>query len=76
MTTQRAQPATGLPVINDFVSSDMLALASHMSDCERSRGRFFTLRSNLEMVQATASARIVTTAVVLAACSLGLMAFA
>ena len=58
---------------SEHVSSDFMALASHMSDCQRSRGRFFTLRTALEKLHAFTAPRLVTTGVVLTACSLGLV---
>ena len=64
---------------NDFVSSDFSALASHMNDCQRSRSRFFTLRSALETLHSLTAPRLVTTGAVLLICSfvlvgLGLLA--
>ena len=58
---------------NDFVSSDFSALASHMSDCQRSRSRFFTLRSTLETLHALTAPRLVTTGAVLLICSFALL---
>lgn len=73
-------PNTGtpcrFPVISASVSRDFLALASHMSDCQCSHGRFFMLQAMLESLQALASPRIVTTSTLVAVCSLGLLAFA
>ena len=60
---------------NSMVSSDFMALASHMSDCQRSQSRFFGLRTQLENLHALTSCRLVTTGVVLASC-LGLAGFA
>ncbi len=51
--------------LTDEVSSDFDALASHMGDCERSRGRFFSLRSALEWAHGQAASRIVTTGALL-----------
>lgn len=65
MTTSNAESAIRFPVINEFVSSDFLALASHMDDCQRSRGRFFGLHAALETLHAMASPRIVTSAALL-----------
>ena len=48
----------------DFVSSDTAALASHMSRCASSRGRFFGLQSLLELAHAHVSTRMVTAGVV------------
>ena len=76
MRTATSQASGPFSRINDFVSSDMLALASHMHACQRAHGRFFRLRSTLEAVHALASPRIVTTAALFAACGLGLLALA
>ncbi|MDI1272132.1 hypothetical protein [Polaromonas sp.] len=59
---------------NEFVSSDFVALAAHMHDCQRSRGRFFPLRAALESLHATASPRIVTTGAVFVCCGVALLA--
>ncbi len=59
-----------------FVSSDFNALASHMNECERSRGRFFTLQSVLETCHALTAPRLVTTGVLLVVCSAGMAAMA
>lgn len=76
MTTSNARTASRFPVINEFVSSDFQALASHMNDCQRSRGRFFVLRATLETLHALTSPRIVTTGALFVFCSLGLLALA
>ncbi|MBK5206117.1 MAG: hypothetical protein JJD98_12140 [Polaromonas sp.] len=76
MTTSNAGTASCFPVINEFVSSDFQALASHMNDCQRSRGRFFVLRATLETLHALASPRIVTTGALFVFCGLGLLALA
>lgn len=76
MTTSNARTASRFPVINEFVSSDFQALASHMNDCQRSRGRFFVLRATLETLHALASPRIVTTGALFVFCGLGLLALA
>ena len=55
---------------NTFVNSDMLALASHMTDCNRSHGRFFQLLSVLEWAKAMASGHIVTTGALVGASGL------
>ena len=55
----------------DLVTSDFMALASHMTACKRSRGRFFSLRATLEALHALAAPRMVTTGAVLVALSLG-----
>ena len=74
MSTAQSQAARPFSGINEFVSSDFSALASHMQACQRSNGRFFRLQATLESAQAFASPRIVTTAAVFAACGLGLLA--
>ncbi|MDB5929522.1 MAG: hypothetical protein JWR60_1229 [Polaromonas sp.] len=74
MTTSPAQAAHRLSPSNELVSSDFMALASHMSACQRSRGRFFTLRTTLESLHAFTAPRLVTTGAVLVACSLGMVA--
>lgn len=48
----------------DFVSSDTAALASHMSECAKTRSRFFGLHSALEFAHALLTPRMVTTAVI------------
>ncbi len=48
----------------DFVSSDFEALASHMQNCERSRDRFFALKSSLQVVRSLLAGRLVTVACV------------
>lgn len=58
---------------NDLVASDFMALASHMSACNRSRGRFFSLRATLESLHALTAPRMVTTGAVLVAISLGML---
>ncbi len=57
----------------ELVSSDFSALASHMTECERSRGRFFTLRAVLETAHAVTAPRLVTTGALLVVCSVGLV---
>lgn len=76
MTTSNTRTASRFPVINEFVSSDFQALASHMNDCQRSRGRFFVLRATLETLHALASPRIVTTGALFVFCGFGLLALA
>ena len=58
---------------HDLVTSDFVALASHMTACRRSRGRFFSVRATLETLHALTAPRMVTTGVILAALSLGLL---
>ncbi len=57
---------------NECVSSDFVALASHMTDCQRSRGRFFMLHAALETLHAVTAPRIVTTGALCAVCTLAL----
>jgi hypothetical protein len=76
MTTPASGAASGFSAIDNPVSSDFSALASHMNACQRSRGRWFTLRATLESLHAMTSPRIVTTAAVFAFCALGLLALA
>lgn len=47
--------------INAIVSSDFMALAAHMSDCERANGVLLPVLSALEWTKAMASGHIVTT---------------
>ena len=58
---------------NDLVTSDFVALASHMTACRRSRGRFFSMRARLETLHALTAPRMVTTGVVLVTVTLGLL---
>ncbi len=74
MTPSNSESASRFPVTNDYVSSDFLILASHMDDCQRSRGRFFGLHAALETLHAMASPRIVTSAALLVFCVLLLLA--
>jgi hypothetical protein len=76
MTSAKSQARLPFGATNDFVSSDFIALASHMHACNRSRGRFFKLRTMLESVHALVSPRVVTTGAVFAVFGLGLLAFA
>lgn len=77
MTTPASGAASGFSAIdNNPVSSDFSALASHMNACQRSRGRWFTLRATLESLHAMASPRIVTSIAVFVFCTLGLLALA
>lgn len=73
MDAIHTQSARRLSLSNKFVSRDFMALASHMTDCERSRGRFFTLRTRLESLHALTASRLVTTGAALAICSLALL---
>lgn len=72
MTTAHAQahqPAD----INASVSSDMMALASHMSDCQRAHGSLLRLLSTLEWAKSMASGHIVTTGALVGATALCLL---
>ena len=46
----------------DFVSTDIAALASHMSHCANSRSRFFGFRAVLESAHSLVLPRMVTAA--------------
>ncbi len=59
----------------DFVSTDAADLASHMSQCARSRRRLFALHSALQSAHSLVCPRIVTVAAALAI-FLGLLAVA
>lgn len=56
-----------------FLSSDMAALATHMDDCRRSRGRFFSARSAGDVLRDLVSSRIVSTGALLGAVGLCLL---
>ena len=58
---------------NDLVTSDFIALASHMTACKRSRGRFFSVRAMLETLHALTTTRMVTTGAVLVVLGLGVL---
>ena len=73
MNYVNAESTTSSPLSNQHVSSDFMALASHMTDCERSRGRFFGLRTALETLHAVTAPRLVTTGAVLVVSSIGLI---
>jgi hypothetical protein len=73
MNPSHAEAAYRLLPSHEMVSSDFMALAAHMTDCQRSRGRFFTLRTRLEALHAIATPRLVTTGAALVVCSLGLL---
>lgn len=66
---QAHQPAD----INAIVSSDMMALASHMSDCQRSNGALLPLLSALEWARTMAFGHIVTTGALVGATGLCLL---
>ena len=67
MTPYNAQSKQRLSLSNALVSSDFMALASHMTACQRSQSRFFSLRTRLESLHAVTASRLVTTGVALAA---------
>ena len=66
---QAQQPAE----INAIVTSDMLALASHMSDCQRSHGSLLPVLSALEWLRSMAFGHIVTTGALVGATALCLL---
>lgn len=72
MNPSSTEAASRFALSNELVSSDFMALANHMSECERSRGRFFTLRRALETLHTVTAPRLVTTGAILVVCSLGL----
>ena len=47
----------------DFVSTDHADLASHMSGCARSQGRFFGVGTALQVAHSVVASRIVTVAI-------------
>lgn len=69
MSTAHAQAHESADT-NIIVDSDMLALASHMSDCNRSHGRFFHFLSAVEWLKAMAFGHIVTTGALVGAAGL------
>ena len=73
MTSYPAPSAPRHALSNESVSSDFMALASHMTACQRSRSRFFTLRTGLEYLHALTAPRLVTTGVALVLGSLCLV---
>jgi len=73
MTQLPIATANRFPLSSELVSTDFRALASHMSACERSRGRFFTLRTLLETLHTVTAPRLVTTGSVLAIASLSMV---
>ena len=50
----------------DTSPMEFSALADHLSQCSRSRGRFQTLRTGVSVVGGVITARLVTTALVIA----------
>lgn len=73
MTAFTTNGANRFPPANDMVTSDFAALASHMTDCKRSRGRFFSVRATLESLHTLTAPRLVTTGAVLVTFSLALL---
>ena len=73
MNPSRTETASPLAPSNSFVSGDFMALASHMTACRRSRGRFFSLKAAFETLQALTAPRLVTTGAVCVLCSVGLL---
>ena len=69
MTTAPAQAPRPLD-IHATVTSDMMALASHMRDCQRSHGALLPLLSALEWAKAMVSGHIVTTGALVGATAL------
>lgn len=72
MTTAHAQAEPPADP-NTIVSSDMMALASHMSDCQRAHGSLLRLLSTLEWAKSMASGHIVTTGALVGATALCLL---
>lgn len=64
------------PLQGDFVSSDFDALALHMRECARGRGRLFSLQGGLQRIESMAAGRIVTVAFVAFVMGLGLVSLA
>jgi hypothetical protein len=60
----------------DFVSGDFDALASHMRDCAQARGRWFTVKSELQRARSALAGRIVTMACLAVVLVIGLYAVA
>ena len=73
MNSSTAKNPRPFPPSQELVSNDFAALAAHMTECERSRGHFFTLRAVLESLHAMTAPRMVTTGALLATCSVGLI---
>jgi hypothetical protein len=69
MTTAHAQASQPLD-IHATVVSDMLALASHMRDCQRSHGALLPVLSALESAKIMVSGHIVTTGALVGATAL------
>jgi len=69
MTTLKAISRCSSSDHPDFVSTDAAELASHMSHCARSRGRFFAVQTALDSAHSALSPRVVTVAALVAAIS-------
>lgn len=76
MNPSAVKASSRFALSHEIVSSDFMALASHMTECKQSRGRFFTLRATLETVHAVTAPRLVTTGALLVTCSLVLLVLA
>lgn len=65
---QTMTPSISTPNSNfassDFVSTDIAALASHMSDCASKRSKFFGMRAAFEVMHSALFGRMVTAAVI------------
>ena len=72
MTTAQARAHTPAET-NPIVSSDIMALASHMNDCHRAHGPLLPLLSALEWAKGMAFGHIVTTGALLGAAGLCLL---
>ena len=57
-------PTVYIRPVNDFVSTDTAALASHMTLCASKRGRFFGVQAALELAHSIVFSRMVTAAVI------------
>jgi hypothetical protein len=60
---------------SDFVSTDVAALASHMSTCKQSRGHLHSLRSNVDLLRVLVSSRIVSTGALFGLAGLALLLY-
>lgn len=76
MTYLNAEAVSQSPLSSQHVSSDFMALASHMDACQRSRGRFFGVCSLLETLHAFTAPRLVTTGAVILVSGVGLVGLA
>ena len=73
MTPPDVKAPSRFPRSPELESSDFAALASHMTEFDRSLGRFFTVRSVLESLHAMTAPRMVTTGALLLGCILALI---